>query len=226
MSLTLRKAIRKRSVSLFCTLWCFIVALLPLYGRKKEIIISINPLHKSNVIVYIIFRRVKSMSEMMIFWLVVLIVAVVIEAATLGLATIWFAGGALIAILATMLHAPIWLQILVFLVVSILLLVFTRPIAVKYFNINRVRTNAEGLVGKQAIVLTDIDNLQAVGTVTVNGQEWSARSFDDKVRIKAGAVVDVQAINGVRLIVKANAQMKDFLEEAKAEPQSVLQDEV
>lgn len=163
------------------------------------------------------------MDKMIILWLIVLILAVVVEAFTLGLTTIWFAGGALIGILAAMLGAPIWLQILLMLIVSIVLLVFTRPVAIKYFNKNRVKTNADSLVGKQAIVMNDIDNLQALGTVTVNGQEWSARSYDDKVRITAGAVVDVIEINGVRLIVKPNDGMQDYLKEAKADPMSVLQ---
>ena len=74
------------------------------------------------------------MTENMIFWLVLLIIAIVVEVLTMGLTTIWFAGGALVAILATLLHAPIWLQVILFRAVSLLLLFFTRPVAVKYFN--------------------------------------------------------------------------------------------
>lgn len=88
------------------------------------------------------------MGEMMIFWLVLLIVCIVIELPTMGLTTIWFAGGALVAILAALLHVPVFLQVILFLLVSLLLLFFTRPIAVKYFNKDRVKTNVESMVGR------------------------------------------------------------------------------
>ncbi|MCM1120044.1 MAG: NfeD family protein [bacterium] len=136
------------------------------------------------------------------FWLILLIVCIGIEVATMGLTTIWFAGGALVAIFAAVVGAPIWLQAVLFIVVSLLLLFFTRPIAVKYFNKDRVKTNVESMVGRQAIVVSEIDNLQGIGRVTVGGQEWSARSADEKVRIAVGAVVVVVAINGVKLIVR------------------------
>lgn len=136
------------------------------------------------------------------FWLIVLIVCIGIELPTLGLTTIWFAGGALVAIFAAIVGAPIWLQAVLFIVVSLLLLFFTRPVAVKYFNKDRVKTNVESLVGRQAIVISEIDNLQGIGQVTVGGQEWSARSADDQVNIAVGAVVTVVAINGVKLVVR------------------------
>lgn len=136
------------------------------------------------------------------FWLILLIVCIGIEVATMGLTTIWFAGGALVAIFAAVVGAPIWLQAVLFIVVSLLLLFFTRPIAVKYFNKDRVKTNVESMVGRQAIVVSEIDNLQGIGQVTVGGQEWSARSADEKVKIAVGAVVIVVAINGVKLIVR------------------------
>ena len=149
------------------------------------------------------------MNEMMIFWLVLLIVFIVIEVPTLGLTTIWFAGGALIAVFASLLGAPVWLQVILFFVVSLLLLFFTRPVAVRYFNRDRIKTNVESMVGRQAIVVSEIDNIQGIGQVTVAGQEWSAKSSDDKVRIPVGAVVNVMAINGVRLIVRLDENFKD-----------------
>lgn len=165
------------------------------------------------------------MNEVMIFWLVLLILAIVAELMTLGLTTIWFAGGALVAIFAALLHAPVWLQVLLFFVVSLLLLFFTRPIAVKYFNKDRVKTNAESIVGRQAIVTGEIDNLQGIGQVTVGGQEWTARSCDDKMRIAVGSVVNVVAINGVKLIVKPDEQTlaKGPAQPTVPEPMSVLQ---
>lgn len=137
-----------------------------------------------------------------ILWLVVLVACIVIEIATMGLTTIWFAGGALIAAVAAGLQAPFVVQMILFLAVSFLLLYFTRPIAVKYFNKDRVKTNAESLVGKQAIVISEIDNLQGIGQVTVGGMEWTARATEDGVQIPVGCVVNIVAINGVKLIVE------------------------
>ena len=143
------------------------------------------------------------MNEMMIVWLLILILSIGIEVATLGLASIWFAGGALVALIASALRAPTVVQILLFFVVSIALLIFTRPVAVKYFNKDRVKTNAESLVGKQAIVTGEINNIQGTGKVVVAGQEWTARSVDDNAKLSEGTVVSIVEISGVKLIVKA-----------------------
>lgn len=140
--------------------------------------------------------------NMTVVWLVILVTLVVIELATMGLTTVWFAGGALVAALASLLRLPIFVQVILFLVVSGLLLYFTRPLAVKYFNKDRVRTNAESLVGRQAIVISEIDNLQGIGQVSVGGMEWTARSKRDDTPLPVGAVVIVLAINGVKLIVE------------------------
>ena len=148
------------------------------------------------------------MNEMVIFWLVVVILAIAVEAITMGLTSIWFAGGALVALAAAALRLPIALQVVLFFAVSVVLLYFTRPIAVKYFNKDRIKTNAESLVGRQAIVISEIDNLQGIGQVTVGGQEWSARSVEDDVKLPVGTVVDIMAINGVKLMVKPDPQME------------------
>lgn len=140
--------------------------------------------------------------NMTMVWLIILVLLVVIELLTMGLTTVWFAGGALAATLASLLGLPLAIQIILFLVVSGLLLFFTRPIAVKYFNKDRVRTNAESLVGRQAIVISEIDNLQGIGQVNVGGMEWSARTRDENSTLPVGAVVVVLAIDGVKLIVE------------------------
>lgn len=140
--------------------------------------------------------------NMTMIWLVVLVLLVIIELLTMGLTTVWFAGGALAATLASLLGLPLAIQIILFLIVSGLLLFFTRPIAVKYFNKDRVRTNAESLVGRQAIVISEIDNLQGIGQVNVGGMEWSARTRDENITLPVGAVVIVLAIDGVKLIVE------------------------
>lgn len=144
----------------------------------------------------------------MIVWIAALIVAIIVEIITMGLTSIWFAGGALVALIAAALNGPLWLQIACFVVVSVLLLVFTRPVAIKYFNKGRVRTNAESVVGKKAIVVSTVDNLQGVGQVTVEGQEWSARSAEDGSVLEKGTVVEVVAISGVKLICKLLPQKK------------------
>ena len=136
------------------------------------------------------------------FWLAVMVVMLIIEIATLGLTTIWFAGGALIAFILAMLNVPLVVQIVVFLIVSLVLAIFTRPVAVKYFNKDRVRTNIEGMIGKQAIVVSEVDNLQGIGRVTVGGQEWSARTAEDGMALPVGAVVIIKEVKGVKLIVE------------------------
>ena len=141
------------------------------------------------------------MSEVTI-WLAVLVVCVGIEIATMGLTTIWFAGGALVSAILAALNAPLWLQIVAFFVVSLILLYLTRPVAVKYFNKDRVKTYVESLIGRQAIVISEIDNLQGIGQVTVGGQEWSARSVKDDVQLPVGSVVVVRSVSGVKLIVE------------------------
>ena len=158
------------------------------------------------------------MSEMVSLWLVVLIVSIGVEVATLGLTSIWFAGGAVVAVIVAAFHGPVWLQILLFFAVSLLLLFFTRPIAVRYFNRDRVRTNVESMIGRQAIVTSEIDNLQGIGQVTVGGQEWSARTEADGMNLQPGTVVDIVAVNGVKLIVKVDPQMAKVTENL-SEPQ-------
>ena len=142
-------------------------------------------------------------------WIVILVVLVLVELLTMGLTTIWFAGGSLVACIMALLGAPLWSQIVAALVVSIILLLTTRPIAVKYFNKDRVRTNAEGLIGHIAIVMSEIDNLQGIGLVNVGGQEWSARSSDDEVKIPSGSVVEILSISGVKLIVRPSVDHSD-----------------
>ena len=137
--------------------------------------------------------------SMTVIWLIIFATLVVIELATMGLTTIWFAGGAIIAVIASVIGLPIWVQVVVFLIVSGCLLYFTRPVAVKYFNKNRTRTNVESMVGKQAVVISEIDNLNGIGQVKVNGMDWSARSYTGEP-ISVGKVVRVRAVEGVKLI--------------------------
>lgn len=138
-------------------------------------------------------------------WLALIVFFVIAEACTVVLVSIWFAGGSLVGLILAALHAPWWLQIIGALVVSGVLIYFTRPVAMRHFNRNRVKTNISNLAGKQAIVTEVIDNLQSTGQVIVNGQEWSARNVANDTVIPEGAVVVIEKVSGVKLMVKSIA---------------------
>ena len=142
------------------------------------------------------------MEQMEIIWLALTAVLLIIEIVTLGLTTIWFAAGALFAFFAALLGMNQGIQIGVFVVVSVVLLFFTRPLAVKYLNTKTIKTNTEALVGKTARVIVDINNLKSEGQVVINGLEWTARSSDDTVVFKIGDAVTIVGIEGVKLIVE------------------------
>lgn len=136
------------------------------------------------------------------YWLLIFIVLLVIEIGTMGLTTIWFAGGVLAAFIMGIIGFGTGVQIAVFSIVSIVLLVSTRPIALKYFNKERQKTNAESLIGKQALVLEEVDTLHNKGVVEVNGQEWSAKTEEPSGVIAKNTVVTIEGIQGVKLIIK------------------------
>ena len=117
----------------------------------------------------------------MIGWLVAFVILIGIEAATMALTTIWFAGGAVFAFFAAVLGFSIQTQLVVFLIVSFILLLFTRPLAMRFVNRETVKTNVDGLIGRRAKVITKIDNNEPSGATVVDGQEWTARSMDDAV---------------------------------------------
>ncbi len=137
-----------------------------------------------------------------IFWLVLFVILLVIEIFTMGLTTIWFAGGSLLAFVLAYVGFGLPVQIIVFLLASIILLVLTRPIAVKFFNKERQKTNAESLIGQKAVVLERIDTLHGTGRAEVNGMEWSAKTDEPGEIIEAGTIVIIEGIQGVKLIVK------------------------
>ena len=137
-----------------------------------------------------------------IVWLILMAALLVIELCTLGLTTIWFAAGALAAFIAATLGGPLWLSITLFVVVSLVLLIFTRPVATKYLNSKTTKTNAESIVGQTAKVTIAIDNLEPSGQVVIGGMEWTARSTQDGVKIPEGTLVTVEGISGVKLIVR------------------------
>jgi membrane protein implicated in regulation of membrane protease activity len=137
---------------------------------------------------------------MVYFWLIMFVVFLIIEGVTAGLASIWFAVGALAALISTLFGAPIGLQILWFLLVSAIVLYFIRPLAKKYVNPIRKPTNADRVLEIPSLVIEDINNLEERGTVLVDGKHWTARSATGDV-IKKDALVRAIAIEGVKLIV-------------------------
>ena len=113
-----------------------------------------------------------------IFWAVAVVAFVILELATVGLASIWFALGALFALIAALLGAPLWLQIVWFAVVSVATLLLTRPLAKKYINAKTMATNADRVIGGRAVVKERIDDLAGTGAVLADGKMWSARTAD------------------------------------------------
>lgn len=140
---------------------------------------------------------------MLIFWVVLLILLIIVEAVTAQMVTIWFAAGAAGAIVAELLGAQVWLQWVVFIAVSAIALVVTRPLVKKLTKTKVQPTNADRCIGQTAVVTEEIDNIAAKGQVNVNGAVWTARSSDGSV-IGKDEKVTVEKIDGVKLIVKKN----------------------
>ncbi len=135
------------------------------------------------------------------YWLAALAVFLVIEIITLGLATIWFAGGALVAFVLALFNVPWLVQIAVFLIVSIVLLIFTRPVVEKRLNESRTKTNVNSMAGKEGRVTETIDNFNQKGTIIVNGLEWTARSSEEGLIIPEGTKVTINEVKGVKVFV-------------------------
>ena len=147
-----------------------------------------------------------------IFWAVAVVAFVILELATVGLASIWFALGALCALIASLLGAPVWLQVVWFAIVSIATLLLTRPLAKKYINSKTMATNADRVIGGRAVVKERIDDLAGSGAVLADGKMWSARSTDGSI-IEPGAIVTVREIRGVKLIVDPQNESEETVTE-------------
>lgn len=138
--------------------------------------------------------------SMSLFWLIAMVLFGVLEAVTVGLTSIWFALGALGALAAAAASAPVIVQIVVFLGVSFLTLLLVRPLAQRFVNDRKVATNADRVIGREAVVTEDIDNIQGKGRVSISGADWTARTEDDRT-IPVGSKVQVLRIEGVKVIV-------------------------
>ena len=135
-----------------------------------------------------------------ILWLALLVLFVFAEASTVTIVSMWFAAGALVALIANLLGAELWLQVVLFFAVSALLLAALRPFIKKYFNPRREKTNVDAIIGTVGIVTVAIDNIEAVGQVKLSGMEWSARSTSGD-NIPVGTRVKVDKIQGVKAFV-------------------------
>lgn len=140
-------------------------------------------------------------SMMQIMWLVLLVVFAAGEAATVGLTSIWFAAGSLAALIAALLGGPLWVQLTLFLAVSLLCLAAARPLAKRYLNNKVEPTNADRVIGETAQVIEDVDNVHGKGAVVIRGMTWSARSQDGGP-ITTGTMVRVLRIEGVKVFVE------------------------
>lgn len=141
-------------------------------------------------------------ANMAIFWVVMIVVFLIIEALTAGLATIWFAVGSLAALIAALFGAQIWLQVVWFVVVSVVTLIATRPLVKKYVTPKIQPTNADMIIGQEGLVTEAIDNAAGSGAVAVAGKVWTARSENGEP-IALGELVRGVRIEGVKLYVES-----------------------
>ncbi len=135
-----------------------------------------------------------------IIWLVLMVVFLLTEAATVVMTSLWFAFGALAAMIASILGAQLWLQVALFLAVSAALLACLRPMVRKHFTPKLTATNVDAIVGSQGYVTAEIDNISATGTVKLGAMEWTARSTSG-APIPKGTLVKVDKIEGVKAFV-------------------------
>ncbi|MGN1205780.1 MAG: NfeD family protein [Eubacterium sp.] len=140
----------------------------------------------------------------MVIWLVILAIMILIEVVTMGLTTVWFALGSLGAAVVTGLGGGFWLQFVVFVILSFLSMIVFRPIAMRYFNPAKEKTNIDEVIGKKAVVIEKIDNLHGTGKVRYQGIEWTARSEKENDIIENDTEVVITDVKGVKLMVKTS----------------------
>ena len=141
------------------------------------------------------------MFSLEMFWVAIIVITIVVEFVTVGLTTIWMTGGALVALAIALLGGGLNLQLAAFFAVTFILLYWTRPIAVKYLNSRRTRTNVEETLGSPVRVIERIDNQAETGKVHYKGMEWTARSVMDEDVFEVDDIAVVQAIEGVKMLV-------------------------
>lgn len=166
----------------------------------------------SNCVLYALINAMKraeviSLAEITqttiyIFWAAAIIVFGIVEAVTIQLVSIWFLFGSIAALVSAVCGAPPVIQIVIFIAVSIIALIITRPLVRKFVSSKKVNTNADRVIGQVGIVTENIDNVKATGQVKVDGKIWTARSGDGSYITTENEVV-IEKIDGVKLIVKS-----------------------
>ena len=141
-------------------------------------------------------------------WLGVLIVTVILEASTMQLTSIWFTIGAVCAWIVSIVKGPVWLQLMVFGLVSVLSLIFTRPVALKYLKPKQVKTNVDAVPGKEGIVVSPIRPVEGIGQIKVEGMVWSAKPEDGKSTFEVGDRVQIVKVEGVKAVIRALPETK------------------
>ena len=136
-----------------------------------------------------------------LLWLAAAVLFAVVEASTVALVSLWFLGGALAAMVAALLGAKLWLQIVVFVAVTAGLLACLRPFAKKFIQPKITPTNFDRILGRQVPVTEAIDNLRGTGALRIEGKEWSARSTTGE-SLPEGTLVRIVALEGVKVLVE------------------------
>lgn len=150
------------------------------------------------------------MQGMVYVWLFVIVAAIVMEASTVALVSIWFVPSACIAMILAICDVALWIQLIVFFAVFLILMIALKPVFKKNIGLNVIPTNADTVIGMQAVVMESIDNLRAQGQVKVRGQVWTARSSDEKITYEAGEIVNILAIEGVKLICSKDSASREI----------------
>ena len=133
------------------------------------------------------------------FWIAAVVIFAIVEAATVNLVSVWFIAGSIGALCCAALGAAVWVQTLVFLLLSLVLLLLLRPLSKKLLNVTK--TNADRLIGREALVMEEIDNLRETGAIKIGGVEWTAKTETQQV-IPVGTKIRILRIEGAKLIVE------------------------
>ncbi len=140
------------------------------------------------------------------FWVIVAAITLVIEIISLGLSSIWFTGGAIVAAIVGYMGGPVWLQIVLFIGISTVLLLAMRPLAKKKLALGQEKTNVDSMIGRTEKVLTTVDNNEGTGMIRIADVEWRAVSLDGSV-IPEGTLVKIERLEGTKLFVRREINM-------------------
>ena len=152
---------------------------------------------------------------MWIVWLILAGFFFFIEILTVGFLIFWLGLGALLAMAISFLTDNLFIQIGLFVISSTIFIIFTKPLLKKFLKTEEIKTNTSGLVGKKAIVIEDIDNIQGKGKAKIGGEVWTVKTYDDTEKIVKDTEVEILGVTGVKLLVTANKSKYYIKEEMK-----------